>query len=72
MVPMPEEVVDLRFDHKQKLVRVDKQKGDEREVHSEKFTRVFDPVTAVSASGRQPVPRNSGAIRCASATGNVG
>ncbi len=43
-----EEVVDLQFDHKKKLVRVDKQrKGDEREVHSEQFSRMYDPVTAI-------------------------
>ncbi|MEW6350858.1 MAG: DUF3108 domain-containing protein [Thermodesulfobacteriota bacterium] len=44
---LAEEVVDLKFDHKKKLVRVDKLKGDEREVHSEQFTRIYDPVTAI-------------------------
>ncbi len=44
---LAEEVVDLKFDHKKKLVRVDKLKGDEREVHSEQFSRIYDPVTAI-------------------------
>jgi Protein of unknown function (DUF3108) len=41
------ESVHLKFDHKKKLVKVDKVKGGERDVHSEKFSRIYDPVTAV-------------------------
>jgi hypothetical protein len=41
------EAVDLAFDHKTKLVQVNKQKGNERECHAEKFSGVYDPVTAI-------------------------
>jgi hypothetical protein len=41
------EIVDLAFDHKTNLVQVNKQKGNERESHAEKFTGVCDPITAV-------------------------
>lgn len=44
---MAEEVVDLKFDHATSLVRVDKQKGDEHDVHSEQFSRIYDPITAI-------------------------
>lgn len=40
------ERVDLTFNHKTGLVKVNKQKGDERESHSEKFDALYDPVTA--------------------------
>lgn len=40
------EHVDLSFDHKTGLVKVSKQKGDEREEHSEKIRAVYDPITA--------------------------
>lgn len=43
---LPTELIDLTFDHKKRLVTVNKQKGDERENHSEKFKGVYDPVTA--------------------------
>ncbi len=43
---LPNEVVDLNFDHKTGLVKVQKFKGDERESHSEKFEAAYDPVTA--------------------------
>jgi hypothetical protein len=41
------ELVDLSFDHKNQLVQVSKQKGSERECHSEKFTGTYDPVSAI-------------------------
>ncbi len=41
------EVVNLSFDHKKKLVQVDKLLGDSKESHSEKFARLYDPITAV-------------------------
>jgi hypothetical protein len=41
------EQVELAFDHKTQLVQVNKQKGSERESHSEQFTGVYDPITAV-------------------------
>ncbi len=45
---LPDEVVDLSFDHARKLVRVDKKKkGDDQDVHSEQFSRIYDPVTAI-------------------------
>ncbi len=44
---LPTELVQLAFDHKKRLVKVDKQKGDHKETHSEKFSRVYDPVSAV-------------------------
>ena len=40
------ESVDLIFDNKTNLVQVNKQKGSERESHSEKFTGHCDPITA--------------------------
>jgi len=40
------ELVDLTFDHKTNLVQVNKQKGSERECHSEKFAGHCDPITA--------------------------
>jgi hypothetical protein len=40
------EHVDLSFDHTSGLVKVSKQKGDEREEHSEKIGSVYDPITA--------------------------
>ncbi|MEJ2716702.1 MAG: DUF3108 domain-containing protein [Deltaproteobacteria bacterium] len=40
------EWVDLTFNHKTGLVKVNKQKGDERDSHSEKFEASYDPVTA--------------------------
>lgn len=40
------EKVNLKFDHKKKVVTVDKQKGEERDVHAEKFHRLYDPVSA--------------------------
>jgi len=41
------EVIDLTFDHKSQLVQVNKQRGSEREVHSEKFTGTYDPISAI-------------------------
>jgi hypothetical protein len=41
------ELIDLSFDHRSQLVQVNKQKGDERECHSEKFTGHYDPVSAI-------------------------
>jgi hypothetical protein len=41
------EVVHLAFDHKKKLVQVNKQKGSERESHAEQFGGLCDPITAV-------------------------
>jgi hypothetical protein len=41
------ELVDLTFDHKTNLVQVNKQKGSEKESHSEKFGGHCDPITAV-------------------------
>jgi hypothetical protein len=41
------EIVDLAFDHKTNLVQVNKQKGNERESHAEKFAGLCDPITAV-------------------------
>lgn len=41
------ELVNLSFDHQKKLVQVDKQLGDSKESHCEKFARVYDPITAV-------------------------
>lgn len=43
---LPTELIDLSFNHKKKLVTVNKQKGDEIESHKEKFTQIYDPVTA--------------------------
>jgi len=40
------ELVDLAFDHKTNLVQVNKQKGNEKESHSEKFSGHCDPITA--------------------------
>lgn len=40
------ELVDLTFDHKTNLVQVNKQKGSEKESHSEKFAGHCDPITA--------------------------
>jgi hypothetical protein len=40
------ELVDLTFDHKTNLVQVNKQKGNEKESHSEKFAGQCDPITA--------------------------
>ena len=40
------ELVDLQFNHKKKLVTVNKQRGDEIESHKEKFKEIYDPVTA--------------------------
>jgi hypothetical protein len=40
------ELVDLAFDHKTNLVQVNKQKGSEKESHSEKFAGHCDPITA--------------------------
>lgn len=41
------ELIDLTFDHKSQLVQVNKQKGSERECHSEKFTGTYDPISAI-------------------------
>lgn len=41
------ELVDLSFDHITKLVQVNKQRGSEMESHSEQFSNVYDPITAV-------------------------
>lgn len=41
------EVIDLTFDHRSQLVQVNKQKGSERECHSEKFTGHYDPISAI-------------------------
>ncbi len=41
------EIVDLAFDHKTNLVKVNKQKGSEKECHAEKFAGLYDPITAV-------------------------
>jgi len=41
------ELVDLNFDHQTKLVQINKQNGDERESHAEKFTGLYDPITAM-------------------------
>lgn len=41
------EVVNLSFDHKKKLVQVDKQLGDSKESHCEKFAGLYDPITAI-------------------------
>ena len=40
------ELVDVTFDHKTKTVKVNKLLGGERESHSEKFSGVYDPITA--------------------------
>jgi hypothetical protein len=42
-----QESVDLIFDHQSQIVQVNKQRGDEKESHSEKFTAIYDPVTAI-------------------------
>jgi len=44
---MRHELVDLNFDHQTKLVQINKQKGDERDSHAEKFTGLYDPITAI-------------------------
>jgi hypothetical protein len=44
---LPNELVQLAFDHKKSLVKVNKNKGGNVESHSEKFSRVYDPVSAV-------------------------
>jgi hypothetical protein len=41
------EIVNLAFDHKSNLVQVDKQKGSEKESHAEKFSGLYDPITAI-------------------------
>lgn len=41
------EMVDLSFDHSKSLVQINKQKGSERESHAEKFSGLYDPITAV-------------------------
>jgi len=41
-----QESVDVTFDHKTKTVKVNKVLGRDRESHSEKFTGVYDPITA--------------------------
>jgi hypothetical protein len=41
------EIVDLAFDHKTNLVQVNKQKGSETESHAEKFSGLYDPITAI-------------------------
>ncbi len=41
------ETVDLLFDHSKSLVQVNKQKGSERESHAEKFSGLYDPITAI-------------------------
>jgi hypothetical protein len=41
------ETVNMNFDHTKKLVTVDKNRGGERDIHAEKFHRVYDPVSAV-------------------------
>jgi len=41
------ELVDVKFDHATRTVQVDKLLGDSRESHSEAFSNVYDPVTAV-------------------------
>jgi hypothetical protein len=40
------ETVNLTFNHKKKLVTVDKQKGGERDIHAERFHKLYDPVSA--------------------------
>lgn len=40
------ELVALTFDHKTKLVQIDKQRGNERENHAEQFSGLYDPITA--------------------------
>jgi hypothetical protein len=40
------ELVALTFDHKTKLVQVNKQRGKELENHSEQFAGIYDPITA--------------------------
>lgn len=41
-----QEAVDVTFDHNTKTVKVNKVLGGERESHSEKFSGVYDPITA--------------------------
>jgi hypothetical protein len=41
------ETVQLAFDHKTSLVQVNKQRGHERESHSENFSGIYDPITAI-------------------------
>ena len=41
------EIVDLAFDHKTNLVQVNKQNGSEKESHAEKFSGLYDPITAI-------------------------
>jgi hypothetical protein len=48
------ELVNLAFDHKTQLVQVNKQKGKERESHCEKFSGVYDPITAAYLLRNQP------------------
>lgn len=43
---IPNETVELTFDHKSELVTVSKTKGDETETHHERFDSAYDPVTA--------------------------
>ncbi len=43
---LPTELIDLSFNHKKRLVTVNKQKGDEIESHNEKFAEIYDPITA--------------------------
>lgn len=40
------ELVEVAFDHTTKTVKVDKVLGGERESHSEKFSGVYDPISA--------------------------
>ncbi|MGB6067369.1 MAG: DUF3108 domain-containing protein [Desulfomonilaceae bacterium] len=40
------ELVALSFDHRTNLVQINKQKGNERDSHAEKFGRQCDPITA--------------------------
>lgn len=47
------ELVDLTFDHKNGLVKVDKRKGNERENHAERSNEAYDPVTAACLLRKQ-------------------
>lgn len=41
------ELVDLNFDHENKIVQIKKQSGSESESKSEKVTGIYDPISAV-------------------------
>ncbi len=48
------EVVNLKFDHRNGMVSVQKRKGDEVESHAEKIETAYDPITAAFLLRSQP------------------